>query len=102
MSITETDLAALCGARLFASVAEDVLRQHLNGADSVELATGETLLVPGQTNDSLYVLLSGELAVVIDDSDSTQVASVSPGDCVGEQSMFDNRGLAAFVVARAP
>lgn len=102
MSIAESDLATLCGSRLFASVAEDVLRQHLSGSDSLELAADETLLAPGQANDILYVLLSGELAIVLDDSDSTQVASVGPGECVGEQSIIDNRGIAAFVVAREP
>lgn len=102
MSITESDLAALRGSRLFASVAEEILRQHLSGADSLELATDETLLAPGQTNDSLYVLLSGELAILLDDPDATQVASIGPGECVGEQSIVDNRSIAAFVVARAP
>lgn len=102
MSITESDLAALRGSRLFASVAEEILRQHLNAADSLELAADETLLAPGQTNDSLYVLLSGELAILLDDPDATQVASVGPGGCVGEQSIVDNRRIAAFVVARAP
>lgn len=102
MSITESDLAALRGSRLFASVAEEILRQHLSGADSLELATDETLLAPGQTNDSLYVLLSGELAILLDGPDATQVASIGPGECVGEQSIVDNRSIAAFVVARAP
>jgi diguanylate cyclase (GGDEF)-like protein len=102
MSITESDLAALRGSRLFASVGEEILRQHLNGADSFELATGETLLTPGQANDNLYVLLSGELAILLDDPDATQVASVGPGECVGERSIVDNRRIATFVVARAP
>jgi diguanylate cyclase (GGDEF)-like protein len=102
MPITESDLAALRASRLFAPVAEEILRQHLDGADSLELATDETLLVPGQNNDSLYVLLSGQLAILLDDPDATQVASVGPGECVGEQSIVDNRRFAAFVVARAP
>ena len=100
MPITESDIAALRASRLFNSVAEATLREHFKGADSIELAAEATLLAPGDTNDYLYLVLSGELAILLDDPDATQVAAVGPGECVGEHAIIDSHKIAAFVVAR--
>jgi diguanylate cyclase (GGDEF)-like protein len=100
MPITESDLAALCGSRLFAALTEEGLRQHFKGADSIELDAEETLLAPGDTNDYLYLVLSGELAILLDDPDATQVATIGPGECVGEHAIVDSHRISAFVVAR--
>jgi diguanylate cyclase (GGDEF)-like protein len=100
MPITESDIAALGASRLFNSVAEATLRQHFKGADSIELAAEATLLAPGDTNDYLYLVLAGELAILLDDPDATQVAAVGPGECVGEHAIVDSHKIAAFVVAR--
>jgi diguanylate cyclase (GGDEF)-like protein len=100
MPITESDFAALRDSRIFAAVAEDALRHHFGGADSIELTAEEILLAPGETNDYLYLVLSGGLAILLDDPDATQAAAIGPGECVGEHSIVDSHRISAFVVAR--
>jgi CRP-like cAMP-binding protein/CheY-like chemotaxis protein len=58
---------------------------------------GDNLLTQGQINSNLYILLSGQLGVLVD---NVRVASLSaPGDLVGEMSVISHRSCSATVLA---
>ncbi len=61
------------------------------------LHAGQPLLVAGETNDCMFVVLSGELAVRLGTAD---VAVLHAGDTVGELSVLDRRAVSADVVAK--
>lgn len=66
----------------------------------IPLAAGTRLLQPGQTNDSIYIHLSGELLAHLDNGSDAQSAIAIPlGDCVGELSAIDGKPVSALVAA---
>lgn len=62
------------------------------------LGEGETLIEAGQENDTLFVVLSGRLRVVLDTEDEA-VAELEVGQTVGELSMLDGTPASATVIA---
>jgi diguanylate cyclase (GGDEF)-like protein len=87
---------------LFAGVKPEKLLPHMQHATVLELGTGQRLLEPGQHNNRLFVLLSGELGIYLDAGARVQVAKIEPGECVGELSVIDERNASAFVVSLVP
>jgi diguanylate cyclase (GGDEF)-like protein len=62
------------------------------------LAAGTTLLAAGQTNSEIFVVLSGELNVYLDERRDPPVAVLRAGDTVGELSAIDKKPTSANVV----
>lgn len=60
---------------------------------------GEKLLDIGKENNSLYLVLDGELHVYLDSRDLTEHAVLGAGQCVGELSFIDGRNASALVIA---
>lgn len=72
--------------------------EGLLGACPVRLLdVGDELLARGQTNQTMYFLLSGRLGVYVRREDSEPVAVLHPGETVGELSVLDDRPATAFV-----
>jgi diguanylate cyclase (GGDEF)-like protein len=65
----------------------------------VRLAAGQILLTPGQSNDRIYVVLSGRLRAQLNAADAKPLALFGIGECVGEMSMFDDHQVSAYVIA---
>ncbi|MBF0426542.1 MAG: PAS domain S-box protein [Magnetococcales bacterium] len=86
--------------RLFHGVPRTEVEPLLRSATIREEAPGEILLRPGQSNEALYVLLSGTLTVHFDSPGRPAVRTMYPGDSVGEISMLDHSFSTAFVVVR--
>ena len=63
------------------------------------VSSGEKLLDIGQPNDSLYLIMDGELHVYLDKHDLTEYAVMGAGECVGELSLIDGRNTSAMVIA---
>ncbi len=64
------------------------------------LPVGATLLQPGQLNDTIYVLLSGQLAAYVDGTRRPESEiRIQPGESVGEMSAIDGNPASTFVVA---
>jgi sigma-B regulation protein RsbU (phosphoserine phosphatase) len=58
------------------------------------------LLQPGEANDTVYVLLSGQLAAYLDSALLPDTAiPIRQGESVGEMSAIDGKPVSAFVVA---
>jgi CRP-like cAMP-binding protein len=81
-------LKVVQSASLFHGVAEPMLFQHLGDSVRLPLTAGEALLFPGQSNDTIYIILSGRLCVQAKATDIEPIAILGAGECVGEMSML--------------
>lgn len=63
------------------------------------LAQGASLLEKGQSNQTMYLVLSGQLSVHLDKRDSEPVAFLDVGQTVGEISVIDDSPATAYVNA---
>jgi diguanylate cyclase (GGDEF)-like protein len=63
------------------------------------LQPGEPLIVAGQTNSEIFLILSGEFAVYLDDRLESRVATLRTGDTVGELSAIDKKPTSATVIS---
>lgn len=97
---TPLTLAEICESPLFAGVDTEPLWHLLRTCDIVELAPGEQLIRAGDTDGNVYVVLEGELDVFLEQPSETAVATIGPGDSVGEISALDRKPRSAGVVVR--
>jgi len=63
------------------------------------IASGETLIQEKRPIDSLYLLLEGQLSVTVGGLNGTLIATLMPGEIVGEISFVDPRPPSASVQA---
>jgi len=83
---------------LFRDVEEGLLTRLLERCEVRHLSAGNDLLRPGETNDTIYVLLSGELTVYLSaEARTEQSIPVAVGDCIGEFSAIDQQPVSALV-----
>ena len=92
----------LSGLELFHGVCPDDVQKLLQKCDRRDLEEGELLLSPGNQNENVYVVLSGELNVHVGSTDSAVLATVEVGSCAGEMSIIEDRDPSAYVVASEP
>ena len=92
--------AGIDAIALFRGAEPSVIVEAIADCEIRILPVGATLLQPGQSNDTIYVLLSGQLAAYLDGTrrPGTGIA-VQPGESVGEMSAIDGKPVSAFVVA---
>jgi diguanylate cyclase (GGDEF)-like protein len=64
-----------------------------------ELEPGETLLEAGQTNDTMYLVLSGRLSAHLGERDAEFISFLESGQTVGEMSVIDDSPVSANVRA---
>jgi len=96
------DLEVLLGRLpLLGTLAPTVLRQLAGAAQWLSLPGGATLFAAGEPADSLYIVLSGTLAVLSSEASGPGriVARLAAGDTVGEMSLICGRARLASVVA---
>ena len=63
------------------------------------LKTGDVLITPGEQNHMLYLVVDGELTVILE-KDGTQVSiPIQPGGCLGEMSLVMESPTSALAVA---
>lgn len=86
------------------------LFEHLSDTQAISLMgalekrrfkRSELLVVAGQKSNTLYVILSGKVKVVVTNSSGKELvlATLETGDCIGEMSLLDNQPHSASVVA---
>lgn len=92
----------LSGLELFHGVRPDDVQDLLQKCDRCDLDPGELLLSPGQNNQNVYVVLSGELNVHVGSTDSPVLATMEVGACAGEMSIIEDRDPSAYVIAAQP
>ncbi|MEQ1916697.1 MAG: GGDEF domain-containing protein [Gallionella sp.] len=92
-------LKVVQSATLFNGVLEPMFLQHLGDSEKITLSAGETLLIPGQENETIYIILSGRLCVQAKANDIEPIAILGEGECVGEMSMLGASPVSAYVIA---
>ena len=92
-------LKVVQSATLFNGVLEPMFLQHLGDSEKITLSAGETLLIPGQENETIYIILSGRLCVQAKANDIEPIAILGEGECVGEMSMLGAAPVSAYVIA---
>lgn len=90
---------ALANMELLRSLGIEILDAVVARCPLRTLSAGEPLLVAGQINSEIFLVLSGEFAVYLDDRLEARVATLRAGDTVGELSAIDKKPTSATVIA---
>src|SRR5438309_10706551 len=100
---TPVSTAVLKAVPLFASVPEEQLRMLTVVVTRKSVSRSTTIMAGGDATDSLYIVLSGRLKVMMSDSECREVirAILGPGELFGEQGLIDHSQRSARLVALA-
>jgi CRP/FNR family cyclic AMP-dependent transcriptional regulator len=101
---TTVSTAVLKAVPLFASFPEDQLRMLTTMVSRRSAARSTTIMAGGDATDSLYIVLSGRLKVMMSDSDGKEVilSILGPGEFFGEMGLIDDEPRSASVVTIEP
>jgi CRP/FNR family cyclic AMP-dependent transcriptional regulator len=101
---TTVSTAVLKAVPLFASFPEDQLRVLATMVMRKSAPRSNTIMAGGDPTDSLYIVLSGRLKVMMSDSDGKEVilSILGPGEFFGEMGLIDEEPRSASVVTIEP
>ena len=101
---TTVSTAVLKAVPLFASFPEEQLRMLTTMVARRSASRGTTIMAGGDATDSLYIVLSGRLKVMMSDSDGKEVilSILGPGEFFGEMGLIDDEPRSASVVTIEP
>src|SRR5690348_9502546 len=101
---TTVSTAVLKAVPLFVSFPEDQLRALTTLVSRRSAPRGTTIMAGGDATDSLYIVLSGRLKVMMSDSDGKEVilTILGPGEFFGEMGLIDDEPRSASVVSIEP
>jgi sigma-B regulation protein RsbU (phosphoserine phosphatase) len=86
---------------LFRDADESAVATALDGCAVLTLESGHILLQPGESNETIYIVLTGTLAAYLDAALRPETAiAIAAGECCGELSAIDGRPVSAFIVAQ--
>ena len=92
----EQRFSAVRKLRFFGEFSDSELREVLNVATWEQFPSGSHIITEGGLEQSLYVLITGEVTVAIGDR---VVGTLVEGDCVGELSYLSNSKRSASILA---
>ncbi len=86
---------------LFEHLSETQTVSLMGSLDKRRFKRAETLVVVGQKTNTLFVILSGTVHVIVSHPGGRELvlATLGVGDCIGEMSLLDNEPHSATVVA---
>src|SRR4051812_32046269 len=96
------DEALLKSHPLLAALTPEVLAEVRVKCHLRHLTPGETVLVRGQENGTLFFVLAGCLRVHVDAIDSVNSFDIPQGDIIGEMSIIGRAPVTGWVVASGP
>jgi len=101
---TTVSTAVLRAVPLFASLPEDQLRMLTTTVSRRSVTRGTNVVAAGDLTDSLYIIISGRLKVMMSDADGKEVilAILGPGEFFGEMGLIDDSPRSASVLAIEP
>jgi len=101
---TTVSTAVLKAVPLFASFPEDQLRMLTTMVARRSAGRNTTIMSSGDATDSLYIVLSGRLKVMMSDADGKEVilSILGPGEFFGEMGLIDDEPRSASVVTIEP
>jgi CRP-like cAMP-binding protein len=99
--LTPKDRAVLVSSSLLTGVGDDALDAVLEVAHPVDALEGTIVIKENLFSEDLYVVLSGSLNVSLDNAGAGfLVASVGPGECVGEFCLLDDKNRRCSATVR--
>lgn len=104
MTMTKVSTTILRTVPLFAGFSDQQLAMLTHVVMRRSLARGSTLMAEGDSTDSLYMIISGRLKVMMGDADGKEVilALLGPSEIVGEMALIDDSPRSATVIAIEP
>jgi CRP/FNR family transcriptional regulator, cyclic AMP receptor protein len=101
---TPVSTAVLKTVPLFASFQEEQLRVLTTMVTRKSAPRSTTIMAGGDPTDSLYIVLSGRLKVMMSDSEGKEVilAILGPGEFFGEMGLIDDEPRSATVISIEP
>ncbi len=102
--ITVEKMIALRSAPLFSSLAPEGLAELARASIEDDYAPGENLCVEGEPGNEVFILLTGDVKVLVrDDNDGLEkvIASEKAGGFIGEMAVLDPAPRSATVIAGA-
>ena len=98
---TMVSTAVLKAVPLFASFPDDQLRLLTPVITRRSLPRSTTVMASGDPTDSLYIVLSGRLKVMMSDAEGKEVilSILGPGEFFGEMGLIDDAPRSASVVS---
>jgi len=96
------DLEWVARGALFRGVEVHAVARELAAARFDEYSLGAQLPVAGSAGGPLYVVISGELGVYLDEGRGLEIARVVAGGCAGEQSIIEAPAEPPWVYALQP
>jgi len=97
----QVSTAVLKAIPLFASCPDEQLRSLTPVVARKSVARGAVVLAAGDLTDSLYIVLSGRLKVMMSDTEGKEVilSILGPGEFFGEMGLIDDSPRSASVLA---
>jgi diguanylate cyclase (GGDEF)-like protein len=95
-------LADLKKMDLFQNIELDSIPEALTGSQRIIVEEGQLVLSPEMENNTLYLVLSGSLAVHLENPESKEsepIRHIYSGSCVGELSLIRDINPSAWIVA---
>jgi CRP/FNR family cyclic AMP-dependent transcriptional regulator len=101
---TTVSSAVLRTVPLFGTFPEEQLRMLATLVSRRSATRGSIIMAAGDPTDSLYIILSGRLKVMMSDADGKEVilSILGPGEFFGEMGLIDDAPRSASVVAIEP
>ena len=101
---TTVSTAVLKTVPLFASFPEEQLRMLTTMITRKSAPRSTTIMAGGDPTDSLYIVLSGRLKVMMSDSEGKEVilTILGPGEFFGEMGLIDDEPRSATVMTIEP
>jgi len=99
---SDLDPGELYNLRVLQGVSLASVEDLLSTCEVRRLVEGDVLLRQGQTNQTMYMVLSGRLSVHLESPKNEPVAFLEAGETVGELSVMDASPASAFVLAAEP
>jgi CRP/FNR family cyclic AMP-dependent transcriptional regulator len=98
---TTVSTAVLKAVPLFSSFPEEQLRMLASVVSRKSAPRSTTVMAGGDVTDSLYIVLSGRLKVMMSDAEGKEVilSILGPGEFFGEMGLIDDSPRSASVVA---
>ena len=101
---TTVSTAVLKAVPLFSSFPEDQLRMLASVVGRRSVPRSTTVMASGDPTDSLYIVLSGRLKVLMSDAEGKEVilSILGPGEFFGEMGLIDDEPRSATVMTIEP
>ena len=106
MSVAATAVSStvLKSVPLFAGFPDEQLRALVSVVTRRSVPRGSIIMAAGDAVDSLYIIISGRLKVMMSEADGKEVilSILGPGEFFGEMGLIDNSPRSASVVTIEP